>query len=152
MNSKIYKLTDLIDKDLAEDIYTQNERKELANRIKPMLSADAIVLAQANPIPGNVKYNALKAKKWINWAELLGVKTIIFPETFLMGIPFGDYMLKFPVVVEECREWLEAIAQTVKNTKVIIGFVEFNNYVNLYTCEIIKQMPIGEPIYISTIC
>lgn len=127
MNSKIYELTDLIDKDLAEDIYTQNERKELANRIKPMLSADAIVLAQANPIPGNVKYNALKAKKWINWAELLGVKTIIFPETFLMGIPFGDYMLKFPVVVEECREWLEAIAQTVKNTKVIIGFVEFNN-------------------------
>ena len=127
MNDKIYELTDLIDRDLAESKYSFEEKQKLANEIKPLLSDNSIVLAQANPISGNVKYNALKAKKWIEWAELLCVKAVVFPETFLIGIPFGDYLVKFPVVAEECWEWLEALAKTTGKTKVIIGFVEFNN-------------------------
>ena len=127
MNEKIYELTELIDKDLAEDVYTPQERKELADEIRQMIADDTIVLAQANPICGNVKYNTLKAKKWIDWAELIGAKAIVFPETFLIGIPFGDYLVRFPVVVEECREWLEILAKHTGKTKVIIGFVEINN-------------------------
>ncbi len=130
MNTKIYELTELIDKNLADTNVTElseNERNSLADKIKPLLSKDSIVLAQVNPICGNVKYNTLKAKKWIDWAELIGVKAIVFPETFLMGIPFGDYLVRFPIVVEECREWLEALAKITGKTKVIIGFVEFNN-------------------------
>ena len=127
MNTKIYELTELIDKNLADTNVTElseNERNSLADKIKPLLSKDSIVLAQVNPICGNVKYNTLKAKKWIDWAELIGVKAIVFPETFLMGIPFGDYLVRFPIVVEECREWLEALAKITGKTKVIIGFVE----------------------------
>ena len=126
MNKKIYELTDLIDKDLAENIYTEEERLKLAQEIKVLLPENSIVLAQSNPISGNVKYNAIKAKKWIDWANLLGVNAIVFPETFLMGIPFGDFLLRFPIVVEECGEWLQALAEHTAKTKVIIGFVEPN--------------------------
>lgn len=127
MDKKIYELSELIDKDLAENIYTKEEKFKLAEKYKSCIPENAMVLAQANPISGNIKYNALKAKKWIEWAEILGIKTIVFPEAFLMGIPFGDYLLKFPVIVEECCEWMNALAQLTRNTKVIIGFVESNN-------------------------
>lgn len=126
MKKNLYELTELLDKDLAEDIYTDEERQALTQEIKALLPQNAIVLAQANPISGNVKYNALKAFKWIKRATEIGAKAIVFPETFLMGIPFGDFLLRFPVAVEECVEWLEAIAQQTKDTKVIIGFVEPN--------------------------
>ena len=127
MNAEIYKLSELIDKDLAEDNLSEQDKDELEKQIKPLLSENSVVLAQANPICGNLKYNAQKAKKWIDWANRLGVQAIIFPEGFLMGIPFGDYLVKFPHIVEDCREWLEVLAEYTKNTKVIIGFVEKNN-------------------------
>ncbi len=127
MNAEIYKLSELIDRDLAEDNLSEQEKDELEKKIKPLLSENSIVLAQTNPICGNLKYNAQKAKKWIDWANRLGVKAIIFPEAFLMGIPFGDYLIKFPHIVEDCREWLEILAEYTTNTKVIMGFVEKNN-------------------------
>ncbi len=127
MNAEIYKLSELIDRDLAEGNLSEQEKDELEKKIKPLLSENSIVLAQTNPICGNLKYNAQKAKKWIDWANKLGVKAIIFPEAFLMGIPFGDYLIKFPHIVEDCREWLEILAEYATNTKVIMGFVEKNN-------------------------
>ena len=63
---KIYKLTDLIDKDLAEDNLTEAKREEIAEEMNWLLPDGAIVLAQANPISGWVEYNAKKAAKWIN--------------------------------------------------------------------------------------
>ena len=126
MDKKIYELTDLIDNDIAESIYTAEEKKKIANELKPLLSDNSVVLAQTNPVCGNIKHNALKAKKYIDWAELLGIKTLIFPEAYLIGLPLGDYIQKFPIVTEECREWLEALAKNVRNTKVLIGFVEYD--------------------------
>lgn len=126
MNKKIYDLTDLIDKDLAENSLDVSERQRITDELKILLPKGAVVLAQANPISGDVKYNAIKAKKWIDWANSLEVSAIVFPETFLMGIPFGDFLSKFPVVVEECNEWLEVLAKQTGNTKVIMGFVECN--------------------------
>ena len=55
---KIYKLTDLIDKDLAEDNLTEAKREEIAEEMNWLLPDGAIVLAQANPISGWVEYNA----------------------------------------------------------------------------------------------
>jgi len=120
----IYEFSDLIDRDLTEEELSFAKKQELANKIKPLLSQNAIVLAQTNPITGNVKYNALKAKKYIEWANLLNVEAIVFPELYLIGAPLGDYLIKFPVIIEECREWLEALAKITGNTKVIIGFAE----------------------------
>ena len=126
MDEKVYELAEIIDIDLAEGNLDKADRERIAKDLKPYLTPNTVVLAQANPISGDVKYNAQKAQKWINWANLLGVKAIIFPEMFLIGYPIGDFIDRFPIVVEECNEWLEALAKMTGKTKVIIGFVEFN--------------------------
>ena len=125
MDEKVYELAEIIDRDLAEGNLGKEERKRIAEELKPYMSPNSVVLAQANPISGDVKYNAQKAQRWINWANLLGVKAIIFPEMFLIGYPIGDFIDRFPIVVEECNEWLEAIAKLTGKTKVIIGDAEF---------------------------
>ena len=127
MNKKIYELAELIDKDLENSSMSEAERNNLEKEMRKYLPENAIVLAQANPISGNVKYNAQKALRWIKWANRLAVKAIIFPELFLIGYPIGDFIDRFPVIVEENIEWLNALAKFTTDTKVIIGFVNFNN-------------------------
>ena len=131
MHNKIYELTKLIDEDFAQNIYSDKNRVELACEINSLISENSIVLAQVNPSSGNVKYNALKAKKWIELAEHIGAQAIVFPELYLVGAPIGDYILKFPIIVKECLEWLEILAKFTKNTKVLIGFVESDNNKNM---------------------
>ena len=126
MNEKIYELGEITDKYLAEEEYSTEDFKNVVADYKKYLTPNSIVLAQANPISGDVKYNAVKAYKWIKCAEILGVRAIIFPEMFLIGYPIGDFIDRFPIVVEECNEWLEALAKLSGKTKVIIGFAERN--------------------------
>lgn len=123
---KIYKLTDLIDKDLAENNLTEAKREEIAEEMNWLLPDGAIVLAQANPISGWVEYNAKKAAKWIKWANRLNIGAIVFPELFLVGYPIGDFIDRFPIVVGENEEWLNALAEMTGKVKVIIGFIEKN--------------------------
>ena len=127
MDKKIYEYSDLIDRDLSKNVFSADEKQPLAEKIKPMLPDNSIVLAQTNPISGNIEYNALNAKKRIEWAENIGADAIVFPELYLIGAPVGDYIFKFPVIVEECRELLENLAQNTKKTKCIIGFAEAEN-------------------------
>ena len=137
MDKKIYELADIIYKDLENEYMSEDERESLASELKKMLPDEAMVLAQANPISGNVKYNAQKALKWIKWANRLGVKAIAFPEMFLIGYPIGDFIDRFPIVVEENIEWLQALAKFTTDTKVLIGFVDFNKSKlgkNYYNC------------------
>ncbi len=127
MDKKIYELAEIIDRDLEHDILTEEKRTVLAEEMRCLLPNNAIVLAQTNPVSGDVKYNAKKAFKWIKWANRLNVKAIIFPELFLIGYPIGDFIDRFPVIVEENIEWLNALAQCTTETKVIIGFADFNH-------------------------
>lgn len=127
MNENIYTLTDKIDNDLLNGNLSDEQKNETAKELKALLPKDSIVLAQINPSSGDVKGNALKAYEWIKWAQKLNVDAIIFPEMYLIGYPIGDFIDRFPLVVEENIEWLEALAQkTTGKTKVVIGFVEFN--------------------------
>lgn len=127
MNEKIYTLTDKIDKDLLNGNLSDEQKNETVKELKALLPKDSIVLAQINPISGDVKGNALKAYEWIKRAQKLDVDAIIFPEMYLIGYPIGDFIDRFPLVVEENIEWLKALAQkTTGKTKVVIGFVEFN--------------------------
>lgn len=127
MNKKIYELAEIIDNDLINENLTEEEREQIADNMKQYLPSGAIVLAQANPLSGDIKYNAQKALKWIKWANRLKVNAIVFPELFLLGYPLGDIVDRFPIVVEENIEWLNALAKFTTDTKVIIGFVNFNN-------------------------
>lgn len=127
MYKNIQILTEDIDLDLKNNNLAETEKEELAEKLKQVLPDDSIVLAQINPTSGDVRGNALKACEWIKWAQRLDVDAIVFPEMYLIGYPIGDFIDRFPIIVEENIEWLEALAQkTIGKTKVIIGFVEFN--------------------------
>ena len=132
MDKKIYELSEIINKDLENNNLSEKERSELAVKIKPYLNKPSIVIAQANSISGNLEYNAVKAQKYIYWANLLGVDAIVFPELFLVGNPLGDALIKFPIIAQQCREWLEVIAKLSKETKIIIGFIEEDKNDTLY--------------------
>src|SRR5574344_229604 len=127
MDAKIYTLTDKIDEDLEKSCLSEQEKNIVIDNLQKLLPNDAIVMAQINPVSGDVKGNTLKALKWIEYAQKLNVSAIVFPEMYLIGYPIGDFIDKFPVIVEENIEWLKALATKTKGiTKVIIGFVEFN--------------------------
>ncbi len=127
--NKVFELADLITKDLEDNNLSESEKEKIAQELKGFLSPEAIVLAQTNPVSGDIEGNAKKAAGWIKWANRLNVGAIVFPELFLISYPIGDFLDRFPVIVEENIEWLKALASlTLLNTrtKVIIGFVEKN--------------------------
>lgn len=127
MDEKIYTLTEMIDDDLGGRTLSQPQKQEVAEQIKKLVAPDCIALAQINPTSGDVKGNALKAYEWIKWAQRLELDALVFPEMYLIGYPIGDFIDRFPLIVEENIEWLKALAQkTTGKTKVIIGFAEFN--------------------------
>ena len=127
INREIYTLAEKIDNDLENRCFSEEEKNVLSEEIKKILPEDAVVMAQINPVSGDVRGNALKAYEWIKWAQRLNVDAIVFPEMYMIGYPIGDFIDRFPVIVEENVEWLDALALKTKGkTKVIIGFVEFN--------------------------
>ncbi len=86
-----------------------------------------IVMAQLNPLPGNVEENAKKVMKCIKKAQSLDADLIIFSELTLMGYPIMDTIDRHPVIVEENVKWLKEIAKLTKKTHAIVGFVEPRN-------------------------
>ena len=124
--STICELTSIIEKDIAETHLTESKRDAVAKELNEKLTAGSIILAQTNPISGDVAGNATKAAKWIKWANMLNVEAIIFPELYLIGYPIGDFIDRFPIIVEENEEWLNALAKITKKVKVIIGYAKRN--------------------------
>jgi NAD+ synthase (glutamine-hydrolysing) len=127
MDKNILFYTQKIDNDLANDCLTEQERVEIADNLKKLISKQSVVLAQVNPVCGDIEYNTKKALKWIEWANRLSVSAIFFPELYLFGAPLGDYIDKFSFIVDEAREWLDVLAAKTKETKVFIGYVERND-------------------------
>ena len=127
MDERVYTLAEKIDEDLEHNSLSEAERQEISNELKNLIPKDSVVLAQINPVSGDIKGNAKKALKWIKWAQSIDVNAVIFPEMYLIGYPIGDFIDRFPLIVEENIEWLNALASSVRGkTKVIIGFAEFN--------------------------
>lgn len=86
-----------------------------------------IVLAQLNPMPGNVEQNALKVMKNIKKAQELDADLIVFTELTLMGYQIMDTIDRHPIIVEENVKWLKEIAKLTGKTHAIVGFVEPRN-------------------------
>ena len=104
------------------------DKKATIDRLKPLVNKDTIALAQVDPIVGDIEYNYNKAKLYIEWANELKLGAIVFPELFLMGYPVFDIIDRFPSIVEKNIEYLEKLAKITTNTKVLIGFCEFNRF------------------------
>lgn len=103
-------------------------KKDIVAKIKPILTPETIVLAQVDPIVGDIEYNFNKAKKYIEWANELKVGAIAFPELFLLGYPVFDIIDRYPKLVEKNIEYLEKLAKCTGKTKVLVGFCEFNRF------------------------
>lgn len=86
-----------------------------------------IIMAQNNPMPGNVEENAKKVMHCIKRAQDLNADLIIFSELTLMGYPIMDTIDRHPVIVEENVKWLKEIAKFTDKTHAIVGFVEPRN-------------------------
>ncbi len=130
-------VTKLIKQELADGEFCHNalqdttselSKEEAIAKIKPLLTPESIVLAQVDPIVGDIEYNFNKAKKYIEWANALKVGAIAFPELFLFGYPVFDIIDRYPKLVEKNIEYLEKLAKCTGKTKVLIGFCEFNRF------------------------
>ncbi|MFA7658107.1 MAG: NAD(+) synthase [Candidatus Gastranaerophilaceae bacterium] len=86
-----------------------------------------IIMAQLNPLPGNVEENAKKVIKCIKSAQEAGADLVVFSELTLMGYPIMDTIDRHPVIVEENIKWLKKIAKQTSTTHAIVGFVEPRN-------------------------
>lgn len=86
-----------------------------------------IVMAQNNPIPGQVEENAKKVMKCIKKAQDIGADLVVFSELTLMGYPIMDTIDRHPVIVEESVKWIKEIAKITDRTHAVVGFVEPRN-------------------------
>ncbi len=119
----MHEITSLINLELKGE---KVDIKETVRRLKPMVDANTIALAQVDPIVGDIEQNFNKAKVYIKWANELKLGAIVFPELFLVGYPVFDMLDRFPIIVEKNIEYLEKLAKLTGDTKVLIGFCEFN--------------------------
>ena len=88
--------------------------------------SNKIILAQLNPISGNVNYNKTKAIKAINHAIAKNADMIIFPELFLLGYPMGDILERYPYSALQCKEAIDEITKLSRDITVLIGYPEIN--------------------------
>ena len=69
MDKKIYESAEFINKDLDEDNLSADEKQQLAVQIKTLTDDNSIVIAQTNPVTGDIEYNAKKAQFGFNEKE-----------------------------------------------------------------------------------
>lgn len=85
-----------------------------------------LVFAQVNPTPGDIEGNYKIALEYVLRANKEKVSAIVFPELFLMGYPVMDLIDRYPDIVQKNVDYLNRLAEATAETKVLTGFVEFN--------------------------
>ncbi len=89
-------------------------------------NSNIIVMAQMNPISGDIEYNKNKAIETIKKANEINADLIIFPELFLIGYPIGDILTRYSFIKDQLKKALDEIKNITTNTAVLIGFAEEN--------------------------
>jgi len=82
-----------------------------------------IAMAQINCLVGDLEGNFDKIRANIRAAEELGADIAVFPELAITGYPPEDLLLK-PKFVSDNLEYLRKLAKVVRDTAVIVGFVD----------------------------
>ncbi|MDD3237147.1 MAG: NAD(+) synthase [Candidatus Gastranaerophilales bacterium] len=83
-----------------------------------------IVLAQIDPIAGNISHNFEKIKEAITKAKEEKADLIIFPELSLFGYPFGDLISRHTALIKKQLKKLEDIASLTEGITALVGFIE----------------------------
>jgi len=82
-----------------------------------------IAMAQINCTVGDFKGNLRKITEYTAKAEKAGADIVVFPELAVTGYPPEDLLLK-PKFVEDNIAALKEFARSVKDTAVVVGFVD----------------------------
>ncbi|RLI91277.1 MAG: NAD+ synthase [Candidatus Altiarchaeales archaeon] len=85
-----------------------------------------VVLAQINPVVGDLEHNTKKIISAIREAEKIKADLICFPELVLTGYPPEDLLLK-PQFIEDNLEALQRIIKKTKDITAIVGFVDMDD-------------------------
>lgn len=85
-----------------------------------------VVLAQINPVVGDLEHNTKKIISAIREAEKIKADLICFPELALTGYPPEDLLLK-PQFIEDNLEALQKIIKKTKDITAIVGFVDMDD-------------------------
>lgn len=84
-----------------------------------------ILLAQINPIIGDVLGNTEKAINAISKAKQLNANIVLFPELFLSGYPPEDFLL-LPHFIDDVDKALQKVIAASKGIAVVIGLPRRN--------------------------
>lgn len=84
-----------------------------------------ILVAQINPIIGDVAGNSQKIIDWIRRGKSEQADLVIFPELALSGYPPEDFIL-LPHFIEEVQKKLKEIVQASKGISAIVGLPRQN--------------------------
>ena len=91
------------------------------------MNNNTILLAQLNPIVGNIEYNYNKALDYLERAKAQQIGLVVYPELFMFGYPAFDIIERYPAIVDDNLKYLEMFAKKCTNISALIGFCEFNN-------------------------
>ena len=86
-----------------------------------------ILLAQVNPIVGNLDYNYEKISSSLDYATANNADLTIFSQLALFGSPVLDLLIKYPRLLAHSSEYIKKIEQLSQNTPFLCGFCECAN-------------------------
>lgn len=84
---------------------------------------EKIILAQLNPIPGDVEFNKNKIINCIEQTKGENPDLIIFPSLFLYGTIHKDMLAKFPYISKQMNEAFLEIQKIDSIKNILIGFM-----------------------------
>lgn len=97
-----------------------------------------LVIAQTNPIVGDLEGNIDRIVYCINKARGEKADIIIFPEGVITGYPPQD-LLTLPVFVKENKKRMEDTLKKFKDIIVILGFIDYDSKGNVYNAAAIYE-------------
>ena len=80
-----------------------------------------VLLAQLNPIVGDIKNNKNKAIESIKYAIENKVNLVVFPKNFLLGNPIGKILDRYPYIINQLNKAIDEIKSCCKNISVLIN-------------------------------
>ena len=85
-----------------------------------------IVIAQINTFLGDISVNTQKILDYINRAKNDGADLIIFPESAVLGYPYGDIVFRHKHIIDKQSKAIDLIAEQADGIKILLGFVQID--------------------------
>lgn len=106
-----------------------------------------IGIAQINTISGNIEYNAKKIVQGIKKAEENNLDLVVFPELALVGYGLEDTVIRYPIIIEQNKKWVEEIAKVTTSTTALVGFYDQKDGKAINSIAVLNNGKIQEIIH-----